>query len=406
MKPSRDVLLSLTKGALMPQEEMLEVARKKGSLNIGIPREITFQENRVPLVPDDVALLVNHGHSVLVETGAGKNANFQDNDYSEAGARIVYTPEELYKNAEIILKVAPPSPQEIELMQPKQTLLSTLQLPAQPENFLKKLIDKKVTALAFEWIKDEEGVFPVIRSMGEIAGGTSILIAAEYLSNANNGQGSILGGISGVAPTEVVIIGAGTVGEYAARAALGLGATVKVFDNSVYRLRRLQNSIGTRVFTSIIQPRVLGKHLRTCDVAIGALRASGGRTPLVVTEEMISEMKVGSVIVDVSIDQGGCFETSKVTNHSQPVFRKHGVIHYCVPNIASRVSRTASYALSTIFTPILQEMGETGGLPNMIRDHSGVRSGVYLYNGILTKKYLGDLFNLPSKDIELLLAAL
>jgi alanine dehydrogenase len=406
MKPSRDVLLSLTKGALMPQEEMLEVARKKGSLNIGIPREISFQENRVPLVPDDVALLVNHGHSVLVETGAGKNANFQDNDYSEAGARIVYTPEELYKNAEIILKVAPPSPQEIELMQPKQTLLSTLQLPAQPENFLKKLIDKKVTALAFEWIKDEEGVFPVIRSMGEIAGGTSILIAAEYLSNANNGQGSILGGISGVAPTEVVIIGAGTVGEYAARAALGLGATVKVFDNSVYRLRRLQNSIGTRVFTSIIQPRVLAKHLRTCDVAIGALRASGGRTPLVVTEEMISEMKVGSVIVDVSIDQGGCFETSKVTNHTQPVFRKHGVIHYCVPNIASRVSRTASYALSTIFTPILQEMGETGGLPNMIRDHTGVRSGVYLYNGILTKKYLGDLFNLPSKDIELLLAAL
>jgi len=406
MKTSRDVLLSLTKGALMPQEEMLEVARKRGSLNIGIPREISFQENRVTLVPDDVALLVNHGHNILIETGAGKNANFQDNDYSEAGARIAYSAEELYKNAEIILKVAPPSLQEIELMQPKQTLLSTLQLPAQPESFLRKLLDKKITALAFEWIKDEDGVFPVIRSMGEIAGGTSILIAAEYLSNVNNGQGAILGGISGVAPTEVVIIGAGTVGEYAARAALGLGATVKVFDNSVYRLRRLQNSIGTRVFTSIIQPRVLAKHLRTCDVAIGALRASGGRTPLVVTEEMISEMKVGAVIVDVSIDQGGCFETSKVTNHTQPVFRKHGVIHYCVPNIASRVARTASYALSTIFTPILQQMGDEGGLPNMIRDHAGVRSGVYLYNGILTKKYLGDLYNLPSKDIELLLAAM
>lgn len=406
MKTSRDVLLSLTKGALMPQEEMLEVARKKGSLNIGIPREISFQENRVTLVPDDVALLVNHGHQVLVEAGAGKNANFQDNDYSEAGARIAFTPEELYKNAEIILKVAPPSLQEIEYMQPKQTLLSTLQLPAQPENFLRKLLDKKITALAFEWIKDEDHVFPVIRSMGEIAGGTSILIAAEYLSNANNGQGSILGGISGVAPTEVVIIGAGTVGEYAARAALGLGATVKVFDNSVYRLRRLQNTMGTRVFTSIIQPRVLGKHLRSCDVAIGALRASGGRTPCVVTEEMVAEMKVGAVIVDVSIDQGGCFETSKVTNHTNPVFRKHGVIHYCVPNIASRVARTASYALSTIFTPILQQMGDEGGLPNMIRDHAGVRSGVYLYNGILTKKYLGDLFNIPSKDIDLLLAAL
>jgi alanine dehydrogenase len=406
MKTSRDVLHSLTKGALMPQEEMLEVARKKGSLNIGIPREISFQENRVTLVPDDVALLINHGHQVIVETGAGKNANFQDNDYSEAGARIAYSPEELYKNAEIILKVAPPSLQEIEYMQPKQTLLSTLQLPAQPESFLRKLLDKKITALAFEWIKDEDNVIPVVRSMGEIAGGTSILIAAEYLTNANQGQGSILGGISGVAPTEVIIIGAGTVGEYAARAALGLGATVKVFDNSVYRLRRLQNSIGTRVFTSIIQPRVLSKHLRTCDVAIGALRASGGRTPCVVTEEMVAEMKVGAVIVDVSIDQGGCFETSKVTNHTNPVFKKHGVIHYCVPNIASRVARTASYALSTIFTPILQQMGDEGGLTNMIRDHQGVRNGVYLYNGILTKQYLGDLFNIPSKDIELLIAAM
>lgn len=406
MKTSRDVLLSLTKGALMPKEEMLEVVRQKGSLNIGIPREISFQENRVSLVPDDVALLVNHGHEVLIETGAGKNANFQDNDYSEAGARIAYTAEELYKNAGLILKVAPPSLNEIEFMQPKQTLLSTLQLPAQPENFLRKLIEKKITALAFEWIKDEDQVFPVIRSMGEIAGGTSILIAAEYLSNTNNGQGSILGGISGVAPTEVIIIGAGTVGEYAARAAQGLGATVKVFDNSVYRLRRLQNAIGTRVFTSIIQPRVLSKHLRTCDVAIGALRASGGRTPCVVTEEMVAEMKVGAVIVDVSIDQGGCFETSKVTNHTNPVFRKHGVVHYCVPNIASRVARTASYALSTIFTPILLQMGDEGGLPNMIREHVGVRSGVYLYNGILTKKYLGDIFNIPSKDIDLLIAAL
>lgn len=406
MKTSRDVLHSLTKGVMLPQEEMLEVARKKGSLRIGIPKEITFQENRVALVPDDVGLLINHGHQVTVETGAGKNANFQDNDYSEAGAQIAYSPDEVYKNCELILKVAPPSLEEIDKMQPRQILMSTLQLPTQSENFVKKLIDKKITALAFEWIKDEDGVFPVIRSMGEIAGGTSILIAAEYLSNVNNGQGSILGGISGVAPTEVVIIGAGTVGEYAARAALGLGATVKVFDNSVYRLRRLQNSLGARIFTSIIQPKVLSKHLRHADVAIGALRAGDGRTPLVVTEEMVSEMKVGAVIVDVSIDQGGCFETSKVTNHTQPVFRKHGVIHYCVPNIASRVSRTASYALSTIFAPILTNMGEEGGVTNLIRKSTAVRNGVYLFNGILTNKYLGDHFNLQSTDIDLLVAAL
>ncbi|MBI3512206.1 MAG: alanine dehydrogenase [Bacteroidetes bacterium] len=405
MKTSKDVLLSLTKGALLPKEEMLEVAKKKGKLSIGIPKEISFQENRVSLVPDDVGLLINNGHHVIVESGAGKSANFQDTDYSEAGAQIAVTAEEVYRQAELILKVAPPSLSEIAFMQPKQMLLSTLQLPAQPENFLKKLLEKKITALAFEWIKDEDGVFPVIRSMGEIAGGTSILIAAEYLSNVNNGQGAILGGISGVAPTEVVIVGAGTVGEYAARAALGLGATVKVFDNSVYRLRRLQSDIGTRIFTSIIQPKVLMKHLRTADVAIGALRASGGRTPCVVSENMVAEMKTGAVIVDVSIDQGGCFETSKVTNHTSPVFRKHGVIHYCVPNIASRVARTASYALSTIFSPILQNMGEEGGLTPLLRQNTGIRNGVYIYNGILTNQYLGEVYKIPSKDIDLLVAA-
>ena len=405
MKTSKEILISLSKGALMPQEEMLEVGRKKGKLFIGIPREISFQENRVALVPDAVALLVNNGHQIIVEANAGKMANFQDNDYSEAGAQIVQSTQEVYK-ADIILKVAPPSLQEIEMMQPKQTLFSALQLTVQPENFVKQLISKKVTAIAFDWIKDEEEIFSVIRSMSEIAGGTSILVAAEYLSNVNNGQGSIMGGISGISPTEVVIIGAGTVGEFAARAALGLGASVKVFDNSIYKLRRLQSAIGTRIFTSIIQPKVLAKHLKTADVAIGALRPAHGRTPCVVTEEMVSEMKAGSVIVDVSIDQGGCFETSEVTNHTSPIFRKHGVIHYCVPNIASRVSRTASYALSTIFAPILLNIGEQGGVQNMLKSDRGVRNGVYLYNGILTNKYLGEIFKLPYKDIDLLVAAI
>lgn len=405
MITSKDVLKSLSKGAMMPQEEMLEVGRKKGKLFIGIPKEISFQENRVALVPDAVALLVNNGHQVVVESNAGKMANFQDNDYSEAGAQIVYTPEEVYK-ADIILKVAPPSLDEIKMMQPRQTLFSALQMTVQPEDFVKQLMSKKVTAIAFDWIKDQDGIFPVIRSMGEIAGGTSILIAAEYLSNVNNGQGSILGGISGISPTEVIILGAGTVGEFATRAALGLGASVKVFDNSIYKLRRLQSAIGVRVFTSVIQPKVLAKHLKTADVVIGAIRAPQGRTPCVVTEDMVSEMKVGSVIVDVSIDQGGCFETSRVTNHTNPVFRKHGVIHYCVPNIASRVSRTASYALSTIFAPILLNIGEEGGVPNMLKHDSGVRGGVYIYNGTLTNKYLGDTFGFPYTDLDLLMAAI
>ncbi|MFL5762557.1 MAG: alanine dehydrogenase [Bacteroidia bacterium] len=405
MKTSKELLASLTQTALMPQEEMLEIGRKKGKLFIGIPKEISFQENRVALVPDAVALLVNNGHRIIVETNAGKMANFQDHDYSEAGAQIVYSAEEVYK-ADIILKVAPPSPQEIEMMQQRQTLISALQLTVQPEDFLKKIMAKKITAVAFDWIRDEDGIYTVIRSMGEIAGGTSILIAAEYLSNVNNGQGAILGGISGISPTEVVILGAGTVGEFATRAALGLGASVKVFDNNIYRLRRLQSDIGTRVFTSVIQPRVLAKHLKTADVVIGAIRAQQGRTPCVVSEEMVSEMKVGSVIIDVSIDQGGCFETSEVTNHTKPVFRKHGVIHYCVPNIASRVSRTASYALSTIFAPILISIGEEGGVENMLRRDAGVRNGVYIYNGTLTNQVLGEMFKLPYKDINLLMAAL
>lgn len=398
-------MASLTQTALMPQEEMLEVGRKKGKLFIGIPKEISFQENRVALVPDAVALLVNNGHRVVVETNAGKMANFQDHDYSEAGAQIAYGPEDVYK-ADIILKVAPPSPQEIEMMQQKQTLISALQLTVQPENFLKQLIAKKITAIAFDWIRDQDGIYSVIRSMGEIAGGTSILIAAEYLSNVNNGQGAILGGISGISPTEVVILGAGTVGEFATRAALGLGASVKVFDNSIYKLRRLQSDIGTRIFTSVIQPRVLAKHLKTADVVIGAIRAHNGRTPCVVTEQMVSEMKVGSVIIDVSIDQGGCFETSEVTNHSKPVFRKHGVIHYCVPNIASRVSRTASYALSTIFAPILMNIGDEGGVQSMLRKDEGVRNGIYIYNGVLTNQVLGEMFHLPYKDINLFMAGI
>ncbi len=405
MVMTKDVLFSLTKGAYAPQEEMLEVARKKGKLYIGIPKEMAFQENRVPLVPDAVALLVNNGHRIVIEAGAGKAAHFEDNDYSEAGAEVVYSAQDVYR-ADTILKIAPPTYEEIEMMQHKQTIFSALQLTVQPEDFLKKLIAKKLNCVAFDMMTDDAGIYPVIRAMGEIAGGASILVAAELLSNVNSGVGAILGGISGISPTEVVIIGAGTVGEFAARAALGLGATVKVFDNSTSRLRRLQGQLGTRIFTSVIVPKVLEKHLRSADVAIGALRATHGRTPCIVTENMVSEMKAGSVIIDVSIDQGGVFETSEVTNHTKPVFRKHGVIHYCVPNIPSRVARTASYALSNIFSQILISMGDEGGFDSLVRKDAGVRNGVYIYNGILTNQFLGETFGLPFKDINLLMAAM
>jgi len=289
------------------------------------------------------------------------------------------------------------------MMPGNQTFISALQLATQPKQILQNLMAKKITAIAWDYIRDEEGLFSVVRTLGEIAGTTSILIAGELLSSFSTGKGIMLGGIAGVQPTEVVIIGAGTVGEFATRSALGLGASVKVFDNSLSRLRRLQNDIGSRVFTSIIQPKVLAKAIRRADIVIGALRSPTGQSTCVVTEDMIRSMKEGSVVVDVSIDQGGCFETSRVTNHNEPTFNKHGVVHYCVPNIASRVSRTASFALSNIFSPIILEMGDKGGVSELIRSQKGFRNGVYIYRGILTNEVLGSVFDLKYKNIELLL---
>lgn len=392
----------IQQGSLLPKEEMLEITRKKGSLFIGIPKESSFQERRVALVPEAVSLLVANGHRVKIETKSGEGANFSDNDYSEAGAEICHDPREIFQ-CDIIFKVAPPSEEELEMMTGHQTLISALQISIQPKVILQKLMQKKITAIAWDYIRDDEGVYPVVRTMGEIAGTTSILVAGELLSNFSEGKGIMLGGIAGVSPTEVVVIGAGTVGEFATRAALGLGASVKVFDNSLSRLRRLQNDIGARIYTSVLNPKVLDKSLKRADVVIGALRSPLGRTPCVVTEEMIQNMKTGSVVVDVSIDQGGCFETSRVTNHIEPTFIKHGVIHYCVPNIASRVSRTASFALSNIFSPILLDMGDQGGCRDLIKNDIGFRSGVYIYKGALTSEVLGKVFDLKYKDIELLL---
>ncbi|MCX6275957.1 MAG: alanine dehydrogenase [Bacteroidetes bacterium] len=395
---------SLINPSYITKEQMVEVKKKEKKLYIGIPMELSFQENRIPLIPEAVALLVANGHEIVIETNAGKASNIQDSDFSEAGARIAYSPEEVYK-ADIVLKVAPPSAEEVDLMQHRQQLISILQMSIQDESYVRKLSAKKITAIGYEYLHDESGVYPIIQAMSEIVGSSSILIAAEYLSNTFNGKGELLGGIAGIAPTEVVIIGAGTVGEYAARAALGLGASVKVFDNSIQRMRRLQNRLGRRIFTSVITPNALLKELRNADVAIGALRSNEGRAPIVVTEEMVSEMRVGSVIVDVSIDQGGCFETSEITNHSQPVFRKYGVVHYCVPNIASRVSRTASTALSNIFTPILISIGEEGGIDEMLWKNKAVRKGVYLYRGSVTNRYVSEATTLPYKDLDLLMAA-
>ena len=390
-----------TKAQLLPQEETLEIYKKKGDLFIGIPKETSFQEKRVCLAPDAVSALVNNGHRVLLEKGAGLGASFKDKDYSEAGAEITSDTGKVF-SCPIILKVEPPTLDEIKLINPQSILISALQLKTQNKSYFESLAAKRITALAFEFIRDEDGAYPAVRQLSEIAGTASILIAAELLSNVNNGNGLMFGNISGVPPTEVVIIGAGTVGEFAARSAIGIGANVRVFDNSVTKLRRLQANLGRTVYTSTMQPKNLLKALKRCDVAIGAVRGKN-RSPVLVSEHMIESMKPGSVVIDVSIDMGGCFETSEITTHNHPTFEKHGVIHYCVPNIPARYSRTASVSISNIFTPYLLEIGEHGGLENALRFDRGLKNGLYFYHGILTNKSVANWFDLDYSDANLLI---
>ncbi len=385
-------------------EEKLDVKPKGSSLLIGIPKEDSFNENRIALTPEGVGVLVANGHGVVIESNAGKGSNYSDRDYSEAGAKIVFDKTEIF-NCDIIVKSAPVSEADCELLQPNTTIISPIHMAIMKKSILEKMMEKKVTAVSFENLKDDSGHNPIVRSMSEIAGSAVMLIAGQYLSNANNGKGVLVGGISGIPPTKVIIIGAGIVGENAARTALAMGASVKVFDNSIYRLKRLQNNIGVRMWTSVLEPKILSKQLKSCDVAIGALSGAAGRTPVVVTEEMVSNMRPGSVIVDVSIDHGGCFETSMVTSHEKPVFTKFDIIHYCVPNIPSGFARTASQAISNVLMPLLIETGEDGGIDNIVWHKVNIRSGLYLFKGSLTNFYLSERFDLKYTDLNLLIAS-
>jgi alanine dehydrogenase len=393
-------LSPFTKEQLLPQEEKLEIAKHKSELFIGIPKETSHQERRICLTPDAVNSLTYQGHRVMIESGAGESSSYSDKEYSDAGAEVTQDPKRVY-GCPMILKVEPASLAEIEMMNQNAIIISAIQIKTRNKAYFEALSKKKITALAFEYIKDEDGTYPAVKSLSEIAGTASILIAAELMIANQFGKGLLFGNITGVPPTDVVILGAGTVGEFAAKTAIGLGASVKVFDNSITKLRRLQNNLNQRVFTSTIQPKALLKALRRCDVAVGAMRGIE-RCPVVVTETMVEHMKKGAVIVDVSIDTGGCFETSEVTTHEKPTFIKNDVVHYCVPNIPSRYSKTASLSISNIITPYLMQIAEDGGIESAIRCNKGLKNGVYMYHGILTNKAIGDWFGLSDSDINLI----
>jgi len=396
---------SLTQGHLETQESLLEIQREPDGLFIGIPRESIMQENRVALVPSSVRTLTGQGHRILMETGAGVKSRFTDNEYSEAGAEMVATKREVYE-ADVILKVSPPTIEEIDLMRPNQILISPLHLPILTAEYINKLRKKKVIALAMEYIQDASGSYPVVRIMSELAGMAAMLTGAELLSNSAGGKGVLLGGISGVPPAKVVILGAGMVAEYAVRTALGLGAEVRIFDNNIYKLKRIQDQVGRQLYTSAINPVYLEDELVQADLAIGAIHSPSGRTQVIVNEDLVIKMKPGSVIVDVSIDQGGCFATSEITTLDKATFVKHDVIHYCVPNIASKYPRTASIAVSNILTPLILRAAETGGMEPLLYSHRGLRHGIYVYKGSLTNTYLGKRFDIKSTDIDLLITSI
>lgn len=390
--------------AFMPKEEQLETAVSRKKISIGVASDKKNDEKRVALTPEAINLLVENGNEVIVQKGAGAGANYSDKDYAENGAMITESPARVF-SADAVIKVAPFTMHEADYLKGNQIVMSFLNVLQLSEETLGKLIRKKVTAIALEKIRDDEGMMPVMESMSEISGVTSILIASDYLSNYHGGKGVLLGGVTGVTPTEVVIIGANTAGEYAARAALGLGSQVKIFDQSLLRLRRFQNLVNQRLQTSVFHPQVLKKALKSADVLIGAIELEDLRPWYYITEEMVKSMKKGSVVIDLSIDRGGCIETTECRALRDPVYEKHGVIHFSAWNLPSRVARTASIALSNIFNPLLQNIAESGGIIHLLKKERGIRNGVYLFNGILTNETLGQKFGAISKDLDLLISA-
>ncbi|KAF0239243.1 MAG: hypothetical protein FD181_223 [Prolixibacteraceae bacterium] len=393
----------ISKAMLLPQEEMLEVKKRGLKIKIGIPSDFSKVEYRVPLTPQAVDLLVSYGHEILIETNAGKSASYSDKAYRDVGAQITDTKEEIFQ-CDIVLRISPFSNDEIDMLRGNQVIVSTMQPHAHCRESIQKLMQKKVTAIAYEYLENEQGYMPFVHQMSQIAGVTSITIASEYLSKSRNGKGVLFGEVTGVTPAELVIIGTSTAAEYAARAALGLGIFVKVFDTSVYELSKLEERLGRRVFTSVFYPKVLKKALVSADVVIGAM-SFNATLKFKVSGELIKQMKEGSVIIDLNVSQGGCFETSECTDFNNPAFVKHGVVHYCVPNLPALVARTASISMSNILIPVLLSISDDGGVDNYIKTSRGFRKGVYIYHGILTNRDIGNLFNIPSKEIDLLLAA-
>jgi len=386
-------------------ERWLIKPEKTMNISLGIPKERALDERRVAISPAGVQILAEHGVRVIVETTAGQCCNFSDTEYAEAGALIAPSPEELFHQSNVIVKVLPPLPEELPLFSSGQMLISALHLGTVNRHLMKTLLEKNITALGFEFIETRDGELPIVRTLSEIAGSLAIQTAAKYLETGYGGSGILLGGIAGVPPANVTIIGAGTVGLFAAQDALGLGAQVTVIDKEINRLRRFEAFFNRHLVTAIANEHYISQLAKTSDVMIGALSPKKKIIRPLVSEQVVKTMKPGSVIIDVSIDQGSCFATSRHTSHTNPIYVKHGVTHYCVPNIPSAVAKTASFALTNTLLPFLLKLTEHETISDILWKSHSLRKGTYLFKGYVTKKILAELTDFPYREIDMLLAA-
>jgi alanine dehydrogenase len=370
---------------------------------IGVPAETHRHEHRVGLTPYAVRWLVDRGHTVVVEQGAGAAARFPDDEYRAAGATVAYNGEEAYKRAELVCRVSAPSRDDLDLLRPESIVCGFQHLSVQPRATIDRLRELEITAIGYELIEDGEGHRPVLVPFSEMAGQMAIYLASHLLENGQGGRGILLGAVPGIAPPTVLILGAGTVGRTAARRAVAIGAHVIVLDEDLAKLRGLSRDLSGQVVTQLAAQDRLAQYTAIADVVIGAVLIPGARAPFLVTEEMVKRMRPGSVIIDLSIDQGGCVETSRPTTPEHPTFVVHDVVHYCVPNMTANVARTASRALADAVRHWIADIAEHGPA-EAFRTDGGLASGVYLYRGAVVHPALAAAHGLPIRALTDLLA--
>jgi alanine dehydrogenase len=371
-------------------------------MNIGILKEKFPSERRVALTPGGVQTLVSLGATVYVERNAGSLSYFSDDEYHSAGGTIAYSPEEIVNRSDIVLKIAPPTEAELNLLRDGQTFFSALHLAIAKRKTIETLLDKHITAIAHELIENERGDLPIVQTMAEIAGQISIQVAAYYLQTHGGGRGVLLGSITGVPAANVLILGAGTVGRTAAHVALGFGANVMIIDKNMNRLREVENLFQWRINTAVSDQYNIERAVREADAVIGAVLLKGEKTPHLVSESMVKQMKPGSVIVDISIDQGGCVETSRPTTLLDPTYIAHGVVHYCVPNTPASVPRTATVGWTNVLLPFLREATEMG-MEKVLQADIGLSKGVCTFQGHCTNNSAAKAFDLKAADVQQLL---